>query len=587
MSHTTMPSTVFGGMSIESSSSYTNERIRQRSHHHHNHQQQQQQQHHQQQQPSERQQQQTTVRQVHPDTIKAADTTQSTKSSSTGQSSCAQHHHLRGVHAVGSEQEITLLGRMLDTASQAMDSLYKSAAASSLALSSPSMDDSSCARDEKLSIFEQLVQEPCSPCTSLKNFTDSPPRKSIRPSAAGRKHQENMSFSTNTWSDNKKGCINLDRNFRVSSNVSKDTTEAVPYSTPFDRRKQRHHINKATNREIPVECLTVKEEDSYNLEKSISELTMKSSHGGATTQVAENRRMAYYAVGKHHKNNGRGGNRRCYFTGKLILNGSPFYAGSVQQGLRTLVVFCLPSAVGLPKVSDEELNKNRRQRSDLTRSIKRQASDITKKSARSVLSGKSSKSAISSIASSQGGLPLPRHLKVDKINRVSTKTSQSLGSVLSRATSMDDMSFLEEELDKNWDIERDYLLKVLPTPSQDLLNVMAARYPNQFETLPFQVRSSHSWRLFIKFCFFSGLPIAEGEMHYKVIDEISSEVYGEEIVLSHEVMEAVHGEASAEILRLPNLKTFKYLRKHYTQQSAKLSEIVFQRASWELVRPEV
>ena len=81
-------------------------------------------------------------------------------------------------------------------------------------------------------------------------------------------------------------------------------------------------------------------------------------------------------------------------------------------------------------------------------------------------------------------------------------------------------------------------------------------------------------------------PIAEGELHYKVRDEIAMEVYGEEIVLSHEVMEAVNGD-SADILRLPNLKVFKYLRKHYTQQSGKLTDAIFQRTSWEMVRPEV
>jgi hypothetical protein len=115
---------------------------------------------------------------------------------------------------------------------------------------------------------------------------------------------------------------------------------------------------------------------------------------------------------------------------------------------------------------------------------------------------------------------------------------------------------------------------------------MGVRYPEQFETLPVQVRAVSCWRLYVKFCFFSGLPIAEGEMHYKVKDEIAMEEYGEEIVLSHDVMEAVNGE-SAEILRLPNLRTFKYLRKHYMQQSGKLSDTVFQRTSWELVRPEV
>jgi hypothetical protein len=143
----------------------------------------------------------------------------------------------------------------------------------------------------------------------------------------------------------------------------------------------------------------------------------------------------------------------------------------------------------------------------------------------------------------------------------------------------------EEEEDANAHLDREYLLRVLPAPSQDLLDNMADRYPEQFETLPLQVRSPHCWRLFVKFCFFSGLPIAEGEMHYKVQDSVA-EQYGEEIILSHEVMEAVNG-ASAEILRLPNQKTFRYLQKHYTQQCGKLSEEVFKRSNWELVLPEV
>ena len=44
-----------------------------------------------------------------------------------------------------------------------------------------------------------------------------------------------------------------------------------------------------------------------------------------------------------------GGNRRCYFTGDAVPRGAPFYAGSVRQGPRTLVVFCLPAALGLPR----------------------------------------------------------------------------------------------------------------------------------------------------------------------------------------------------------------------------------------------
>jgi hypothetical protein len=61
----------------------------------------------------------------------------------------------------------------------------------------------------------------------------------------------------------------------------------------------------------------------------------------------------------------------------------------------------------------------------------------------------------------------------------------------------------------------------------------------------------------------------------------------QEISLSHEVMEAVNGEESAEILRLPNQKTFDYLRRQYSQQSVKLREEVFDRKSWEMVMPEI
>lgn len=76
-------------------------------------------------------------------------------------------------------------------------------------------------------------------------------------------------------------------------------------------------------------------------------------------------------------------------------------------------------------------------------------------------------------------------------------------------------------------------------------------------------------------------------MHYKVRDEIAEIVYGEEIVLSHDVMEAVNGDVSAELLQLPNVKAFRYLRKHYAQQCNKLDDRVFRRAAWERVAPEI
>jgi hypothetical protein len=93
------------------------------------------------------------------------------------------------------------------------------------------------------------------------------------------------------------------------------------------------------------------------------------------------------------------------------------------------------------------------------------------------------------------------------------------------------------------------------------------------------------------------LPIAEGEMHYRVKSTVvifpptndapPTTMTQQEISLSHEVMEAVNGEESAEILRLPNQKTFDYLRRQYSQQSVKLREEVFDRKSWEMVMPEI
>lgn len=299
----------------------------------------------------------------------------------------------------------------------------------------------------------------------------------------------------------------------------------------------------------PLDTFTVDRSTIVELERSISELTMRSSYGVATAKLSENRRMAYYAVGKHHRQSGRGGNRRCYFTGKLILSGSPFYAGSVQQGLRTLVVFCLPSSLGLPKGSE------------------------------------ASKDAASVIMSLEGG-------SVSKLTKSPSKRSilsRGKGSILpsSKMSYLDEMSLsVGEELDPNWGLDKDYLLRVLPDPNQAIMDEMARRFPEQFETLPVQVRAPECWQLYVKFCFFSGLPIAEGELHYKVIDEVA-DVFGEEVILSHDVMEAVNGPESAEILRLPNLKTFRYLRKHYSQQSAKLPEEVFQRKAWEIMLPEV
>jgi len=238
-----------------------------------------------------------------------------------------------------------------------------------------------------------------------------------------------------------------------------------------------------------------------DMERSVSELTMRSIGAHARdSKPLDSRRMAYYAVGRAGDGKSSG-NRRCYFTGSAIPYSTPFYAGCVQQGPRTLVVFCLPSALGFRTMS------------------------------------------------------------------ANTQTKE----------------------------ERERYLQSLPNPDAQLLKEMKKRYSEPFDTLPSQVRSPVCWQLFVKFCFFSGLPIAEGEMHYRVKNTVNvvatspadSNSIPEEISLSHEVMETVNGKVSAEILRLPNQKTFDYIRTQYSQQSAKLNAEVFDRKSWEMVMPEV
>jgi hypothetical protein len=339
----------------------------------------------------------------------------------------------------------------------------------------------------------------------------------------------------------------------------------------------------------PLHTLEVQHLQAAELERSISELTMRSSYGeqAVASRIPDNRRMAYYAVGKHHRQSGRGGNRRCYFTGKLILGGAPFYAGSVQQGLRTLVVFCLPSALGLPKVQSGGKSPLRRVASRSMSMASHQSSHANETQRSSLLSMRSKKS--NSISNSNGNNHNGNNMVRGGSDLHGASSVASKSMAISRMSSLDDLSLsIDGDLDPNWGLDRDYLLQVLPEPDVSLLKSMAKLYPEQFETLPVQVRDATKWKLYVKFCFFSGLPIAQGEMHYKVRDDIAESSYGEEIVLSHDVMEAVNGE-SAEILSLPNLKAFRYLRKHYAQQCGKLEggDRVFLRTSWERVLAEV
>lgn len=298
----------------------------------------------------------------------------------------------------------------------------------------------------------------------------------------------------------------------------------------------------------PFDTIQVDLNASVDFKHSISELTMHSSYGMATSKVAESRRMAYYAVGKTTDDSpktarsGRseaGGNRKCYFSGQLIVSGKPFYAGSVQQGLRTLVVFCLPRALGLPTQEDLQAAGVWQQKESKTK-LRYQESFTTNDAA----------------VSSHG-------LSVD-----------------------------EELYHHDQDLTCEQLLRIVPAPDTHVMKLIETRFPEQFATLPKQVRSPDCWRVYIKFCFFSGLPVADGEMYYRVLDNVANgmnlQAMGiDEIILSHEVMEAVNGEQSAGMLRLPNNKLFQYLQKHYNQQCAKLTGKVFDRRSWEMVLSEV
>lgn len=125
---------------------------------------------------------------------------------------------------------------------------------------------------------------------------------------------------------------------------------------------------------------------------------------------------------------------------------------------------------------------------------------------------------------------------------------------------------------------------------QIVVNNLQTNYPEMFSQLPAPLRQASSWKLYTKFCSFSGLPIAEGEMHYFVSSDKLQKVEHldnyEDVFLSHEVMIAIHGETSAELLKLPNTKTLTYLSTFYPAQSSKYPPSVFVRDSWEAILPE-
>lgn len=481
------------------------------------------------------------------------------------------------------------------------------------------------------------------------------------------------------------------------SNANKGIVKKSKYSSQDNnhprQQQQQPPVNEINHDEemervkaaapAPFAILTLGPKEVYAMERNVSELTMRSSYAstiGAANQNSnnidgtgvkngnpnknvntsstpptntnsspENRRMAYYAVGQHFhlnqrgndSNNKKGGNRRCYFTGKLILGGAPFYAGCVQQGLRTLVVFCLPSALCLP--DPNVIAKYRADHLSSAINNKNNNNNSSKLFFPSLV--KSTTSGSQSIASRNSGANRSMNrrgmgptLRLDMSNnsgggggggygmngRIRSRKAFSVGGASSVATGSQysqsqvtsssrvsrftmtggsssyhtndertvgtSVNSIESELDPNWNIDNQFLLNVLPPAGTIVLEKMSSMHRDQFETLPVQVRDSTRWKLYIKFCFFSGLPISQDEVHYKIRDDIANDVYfGEEIVLSHEVMEAAVGSSSAELLTLPNTNVTRYIKRHYVQQCSKLGtdQRIFQRASWERISPEV
>lgn len=302
---------------------------------------------------------------------------------------------------------------------------------------------------------------------------------------------------------------------------------------------------------LPLQDIELTRQSVMELRRTVSELTMRSSYGEMIEGIDPNRRMAYYAVGREASSSKKrpGGNRRCYFTGRPIMGRNPFYAGTVQQGLRTLVVFCLPSAIGLPNSATVDVIKKEMEAAAL------------------------------------------RH--VESLHK---RENSGLTSFITEETNPDPNEAIPPEI----------LLEALPDPNDAIMKAISDAYSQQYSTLPAQVQDPACWHLYEKFCHFSGLPIASGEVHYRVRPDVLvkgklakklESKFGksdtaklspsDDIVLSHEVMLACNGEESSEIVRLPNTRCFRYLKKHYSHQCSKCDDSVFHRSSWEMVKPEV
>lgn len=309
-------------------------------------------------------------------------------------------------------------------------------------------------------------------------------------------------------------------------------------------------------------------------------------------------------------------NRRCYFTGRPVgqPSGMPFYAGTVQQGLRTLVIFCHPEAVVYDTdaaihttTSDEEVTKSTAINTvDDPHRMNRcnQPNGVTNNSNHSHGMLDDADDGICNNSDVLEEEEMFEGLSQSARNLLQEAMDQRNNNCRMMKASNDYTDESPKPIRKELsESQREKLLHTLSPPTQKLLNQIERRYTQQFHQLPMNMQNADSWKLYSCFCFFSGLPIADGELHYRLKQscflllppaasgscnyEHNLEDQNDEVLLSHDVFETAAGKESAQILRLPNTKTFQYLKRHYAQQSCQLEEkVVFDRKNWEVVLPE-
>jgi len=295
-----------------------------------------------------------------------------------------------------------------------------------------------------------------------------------------------------------------------------------------DTHKWNFFLNKyftPKDLKLPFEVIEINQAEFLE-RSSISELTMRSSHITSIKPASNNRIMAYYAIGQNHKHVTNKSNRKCYFTGKYISQGTPFYAGTLKQGYKTLVVFCLPESFGL---SLDLKSRNTNTTSDTT-------------------------------------VPIHSHSSCDED--------------ITYSQTFSDTNSFESAADTSYN---EQLLEIMPPPCHNFLKTLQFKFPELIKTLPQSlIYDAEKWSIYNTFCFFSGLPILIGELHYRLKGN-------RQINLSHEILEIVLGKDSASLVRLPTTAVFDYLKVNYRQQCHKICQHdrLFQRCSWELVLPEV